>query len=258
MLTRLANPTRFMRLSGLVLPFLAPATGVALAVGLFLALFVAPPDYQQGESVRIMFVHVPAAWMALLAYFVVAAASGVALVWRHPLADIAAQAAAPLGAAFTLVCLVTGSLWGRPMWGTWWAWDARMTSVLVLFFLYLGYIALVNAFDDSARGARAGAVLALVGVVNLPVIKFSVDWWNTLHQSGSVFRAGGPTIDASMLWPLLVMAVGYLLLFKTLLIVRMRTALNERRARALQLAAPAARAPEAAPHATPVLPSVLR
>jgi heme exporter protein C len=225
-----------------------------LAVGLCLALFVAPPDYQQGESVRIMFVHVPAAWLALLVYLVVAVASAVALVWKHPLAEIAAQAAAPLGAAFTLVCLVTGSLWGRPMWGTWWAWDARMTSVLVLFFLYLGYIALVNAFDDPSRGARAGSVLALVGVVNLPIIKFSVDWWNTLHQAESVFRMSGPTIDASMLWPLLIMAVGYLLLFKTLLLVRMRTALNERKAQALRLAAPSRRAAVAAPGgATPVL-----
>jgi heme exporter protein C len=225
---------------------------VALAIGLYLALFVAPPDYQQGESVKIMFVHVPAAWMALLAYLVVAAASAVALVWRHPLAEIAAQAAAPVGAAFTFVCLVTGSLWGRPMWGTWWAWDARMTSVLVLFFLYLGYIALVNAFDDMSRGARAGSVLALVGVVNLPIIKFSVDWWNTLHQAESVFRMDGPTIDPSLLWPLLIMALGYLLLFQTLLLVRMRTALNERKARALRLAAAPRRAAPP-PDASPVL-----
>jgi heme exporter protein C len=253
MLTRLANPARFMRMSGPVLPFLAVATVLALAIGLYLALVVAPPDYQQGESVRIMFVHVPAAWMALLVYLIVALASAVALVWRHPLAEIAAQAAAPLGAAFTLVCLVTGSLWGRPMWGTWWAWDARMTSVLVLFFLYLGYIALVNAFDDMARGARAGSVLALVGIVNLPIIKFSVDWWNTLHQSESVLRMGGPTIDVSMLVPLLVMALGYLLLFKTLLIIRMRTALNERKTRALRLAAPQRRPETAPPEAAAVM-----
>jgi len=255
MLNYLANPARFMRVTAALLWPLAVATIIVLAAGLYLALFVAPPDYQQGESVKIMFVHVPAAWMALLVYLVVAVASAVALVWKHPLAEIAAQAAAPLGAAFTLVCLVTGSLWGRPMWGTWWAWDARMTSVLVLFFLYLGYIALVNAFDDMSRGARAGSVLALVGVVNLPIIKFSVDWWNTLHQSESVFRMSGPTIDSSMLWPLLIMAVGYLLLFKTLLLIRMRTALNERKARALQLAAPQRRrpAPVAMPDGTPVL-----
>jgi heme exporter protein C len=255
MLNYLANPARFMRVSGILLLPLVVATIVVLAAGLYLALVVAPPDYQQGESVKIMFVHVPAAWMALLVYLIVAVASAVALVWRHPLAEMAAQAAAPLGAAFTLVCLITGSLWGRPMWGTWWAWDARMTSVLVLFFLYLGYIALVNAFDDMSRGSRAGSVLALVGVVNLPIIKFSVDWWNTLHQSESVFRMSGPTIDSAMLWPLLVMAAGYLLLFKTLLLVRMRTALNERKARALQLAAPQRRraAPAALPNGTPVL-----
>src|SRR5208337_4521953 len=148
---------------------------------------------------------------------------------------IAAAAAAPIGAAFTFVCLATGSLWGRPMWGTWWVWDARLTSVLVLLFLYLGYIALVNAFDEPSRGAKAGSVLALVGVVNLPIIKFSVDWWNTLHQPASVMRLGGPRIDVSLLWPLLVMALGYLLLFMTLLLLRMRTALNERKATALRL-----------------------
>jgi heme exporter protein C len=253
MLTRLANPARFMRLSGTVLPPLALATVVVLAVGLYLALVVAPPDYQQGESVKIMFVHVPAAWMALFGYLVVAAASAVALVWRHPLAEIAAQASAPVGAAFTFVCLVSGSLWGKPMWGTWWAWDARMTSVLVLFFLYLGYIALVNAFDDMSRGSRAGSVLALVGVVNLPIIKFSVDWWNTLHQADSVFRMGGPTIDPSMLWPLMIMALGYLLLFKTLLLVRMRTALNEAKARAWRLTAPQPLSAAPLPEPEPVL-----
>ena len=199
MLSRFANPARFMRFSGATLPWCAWASLAIVAIGLYLALIAAPPDYQQGEAVRIMYVHVPAAWLALIVYLFVAVASGVALIWRHPLADIAARAAAPLGAAFTLVCLTTGSLWGRPMWGTWWVWDARLTSVLVLFFLYLGYIALVNAFDDPARGGRAGSVLALVGVVNLPIIKFSVDWWNTLHQPASVLRFGEPTIALSML-----------------------------------------------------------
>jgi len=235
MLNALANPARFMRISGGVVPWLGAATALTLAVGLCLSLFVAPADYQQGESVRIMIIHVPSAWMATSVYLFVAVASAVALVWRHPLAAVAAAAAAPVGAAFTLVCLVTGSLWGKPMWGTWWVWDARLTSVLVLFFLYLGYIALVNAFDDASRGARAGSILALVGVVDLPIIKFSVNWWNTLHQPASILRAGGPTIDVSMLIPLLVMAVGFGLLFGTLLLLRMRTALNERKARALQL-----------------------
>ncbi|HLY44802.1 MAG TPA: heme ABC transporter permease [Stellaceae bacterium] len=241
-MTRLANPARFMRISGAVLPWLGAAAALVLATGLVWALVFAPPDYQQGESVRIMFIHVPAAWLALSVYLFVAVASGVALVARHPLAEIAAQAAAPIGAAFTLVCLATGSLWGRPMWGAWWVWDARLTSVLVLFFLYLGYIALVNAFDDQSRGARAGSLLALVGVVNLPIIKFSVDWWNTLHQPASIMRMGGPTIALSMLLPLFVMAAGFMLLFAWLLLLRMRTALSERKARALRLyGEPAAR-----------------
>jgi heme exporter protein C len=233
---RFANPARFMRFSAAILPWCAGATAVLLAAGLILALFVAPPDYQQGESVRIMYVHVPAAYMASLVYAVVAAASAVALIWRHPLADIAAQEAAPLGAGFTLICLVSGSLWGEPMWGTWWVWDARLTSVLVLFFLYLGYLALIHAFDDPTRGAKAGAILALVGAVNLPIIKFSVDWWSTLHQPESIFRLGGPTIAASMLWPLGVMALGFTLFFVTLLLVRMRSRLLAAKIRALRLA----------------------
>jgi heme exporter protein C len=171
----------------------------------------------------------------MFVYMVMASAALGTLVWRHPLADAAQKTAAPLGAGFTFVCLSTGSLWGRPMWGAWWVWDARLTSVLILFFLYLGYIALVNAFDDPSRGGRAGAVLALVGVVNLPIIKFSVDWWNTLHQPASVMRIGGPRIAVSMLAPLLVMALGFALLFAALLMLRMRTALNERKAMALRL-----------------------
>jgi heme exporter protein C len=256
MTSRFANPARFMRLSTAVLPWCAWASLGVIALGLYLALFVAPPDYQQGEAVRIMYVHVPAAWLALNVYLFVAGASAVALVWRHPLAEVAARSAAPIGAAFTFVCLTSGSLWGRPMWGTWWVWDARLTSVLVLFFLYLGYIALVNGFDDPARGGRAGSVLALVGVVNLPIIKFSVDWWNTLHQPASVLRLGKPTIALSMLMPLLVMALGFMLLFLTLLLVRMRTELNERKAMALRLnnvpvAAPSRPRPQAPVSARP-------
>jgi heme exporter protein C len=226
-----------MRFSAALLPWVALTAAILTAIGLYLALFVAPPDYQQGETVRIMYLHVPAAWMALFVYAGMAVASAVGLVWRHPLADLAAKEMAPIGAAFTFVCLVTGSLWGEPMWGTWWVWDARLTSVLVLFFLYLGYLALVNAFDDPTRGARAGAILALVGVVNLPIIKFSVDWWNTLHQPASVVRMGGPSIDISMLVPLLVMAVAFTFYFLTLLLLRLRTAVMARKVRALRLAA---------------------
>jgi heme exporter protein C len=249
MISSLVNPTRFMKVSGRVLPWLAAMTAIIVAGGLCWALAFVPPDCWQGGSVRIMFIHVPSAWLALQTYLFVAGASAVALVWRHPLAEVAAQEAAPIGAAFTLVCLVTGSLWGRPMWGTWWVWDVRLTSVLILFFLYLGYVALVNAFDDPTRGGRAGSILAVVGVVILPIIKFSVetwwwrvfDWWGlsnsplakTLHQPASVVRPGGPTIDASMLVPLLIMAVGFTLMFATLLLVRMRAGLNERRVRAL-------------------------
>jgi heme exporter protein C len=235
MISRFANPARFTRISAAVLPWFGWSTVAALAVGLYLSLLAAPPDYQQGETVRIMYIHVPAAWMALGVYLFIAVASAVALVWRHPLAEIAAGAAAPIGAAFTFVCLATGSLWGRPMWGAWWVWDARLTSVLVLFFLYLGYIALLNAFDEPSRGAKAGSVLALVGVVNLPIIKFSVDWWNTLHQPASIMRLGGPRIDIAMLVPLLVMTLAFVLLFLTLLMLRMRAALNERKAFALRL-----------------------
>ncbi|TQV79658.1 heme ABC transporter permease [Denitrobaculum tricleocarpae] len=228
-----ANPARFLRLANAVLPWCVGATVILLASGLYLGLFVAPADYQQGESVRIMYVHVPAAWMAMFVYTNIAIASILSLIWRHPLADLAASASAPIGAAFTFLALVTGSLWGKPMWGTWWVWDARLTSVLILFFLYLGHMALTHAFDNPARGAKAAAVLALVGFVNVPIIKFSVDWWNTLHQPASVFRAGGPTIHPDMLWPLIAMGLGYTLFYITLLLLRIKSDLIGARLRTL-------------------------
>jgi heme exporter protein C len=233
----LANPTRFLDFSGRILPFLWAAAAIGLAVGLYLAFVVAPPDYQQGETVRIMFIHVPAAWLSMFGYGLMAVAALGTLVWRHPLADVAAKSIAPIGAAFTFLALVTGSLWGKPMWGTYWVWDARLTSVLVLFLMYLGLIALWRAVDDPGRAARAAAVLVLVGAVNLPIIKFSVDWWNTLHQPASVFRLDGPTIDASMLWPLMVMALAMTLLFLVLVTMAMRNEILRRRVRTLQLAA---------------------
>jgi heme exporter protein C len=242
-LTSLANPTRFMALSGRVLPWLAGASALVFAIGLYLSFFVAPPDYQQGDSVRIMFIHVPAAWLAMFCYSLMAVSALGTLVWRHPLADVSAKAAAPLGAGFTLLALLTGSIWGKPMWGTWWVWDARLTSVLVLFIMYLGLIALWRAFDDPARAGRLVAVLILVGFANIPIIKFSVDWWNTLHQPASVIRLDGPTIDPSMLWPLLVMAVGFTLLFLTLHLAAMRAEILRRRVRTAQLVAARPAAP---------------
>lgn len=231
-----ANPQRFMQLTAPALPWLAAATAMLFAVGLYLS-FAAPPDYQQGDTVRIMFVHVPAAWAAMMAYGFMALASLIGLVNRHPLADVAARQAAPLGALFTALALITGSLWGRPMWGTYWQWDGRLTSFLLLLFLYLGYIALWNAIENEARAARAAAILALVGVVNLPIIEFSVQWWTTLHQGESIFRAGGPLIAPVFLWPLFTMAAAYTLLFFVLLILRMRTQILERRIRTLAMSA---------------------
>ena len=238
---RFANPGRFVRLADALLPWCAGAATLSIALGLYLGLFVAPPDYQQGESVRIMYVHVPSAWMGLFIYIVIAAASAVALIWRHPLADLVAKASSPLGAAFTFLALVTGSLWGKPMWGTWWVWDARLTSVLVLFFLYLGHMALLNAFEDPLRGIRSAAVLALVGFINVPVIHFSVEWWSTLHQPSSVLRMSGPAIHPSMLWPLLAMALGFKLYYVSLLLMRVKSELLAARLRARSLAAVQAR-----------------
>ncbi len=232
---RFANPNRFLRLSAAILPWCAWLTAAALVAGLYLGLFVAPPDYQQGDSVRIMYVHVPAAWMALFVYTFMAAASAVALIWKHPLADLMAKSAAPIGAGFALISLVTGALWGQPSWGTWWVWDARLTSVLVLFFLYLGYIALVNAFDDPTRGAKAAAILALVGFVNIPIIKGSVDWWNTLHQPASITKFGAPSIHVSMLVPLLLMALAFAGYFVCVLILRVRGEIAARKIRSLRL-----------------------
>ncbi|HEY7669617.1 MAG TPA: heme ABC transporter permease [Hyphomicrobium sp.] len=233
---RLANPTRFMELSARVLPWVAGAAALVIAYGLYLSFFVAPPDYQQGETVRIMFIHVPSAWLAMAVYMLIAVSSFGLLVFRHPLADVSAKAAAPIGAAFTFLALVTGSLWGRPTWGTYWVWDARLTSVLILFFLYLGLIALRSSIEDETLAGKLTAVLALVGIVMLPVIKFSVEWGNTLHQPASIMRMGAPTIDAAILTPLLVMAVGFTLLFVAMHLKAMRNEILRRRVKALQMA----------------------
>jgi heme exporter protein C len=233
-LADLANPSRFLGLANRFIPWLGGLTVIVFAFGLNLAMG-APDDYQQGATVKIMFLHVPSAWLGMLAWGVMSIAALGTLVWRHPLADVAAKAAAPIGAAFTLLCLITGSLWGRPEWGTYWVWDARLTSELVLFLLYLGVIAVWRTVEDPSRAARAAAILTLVGAIDLPIIKFSVDWWNTLHQSASVFRMGGPTIYPTILIPLLVMTLAFTLLFVTLHLAAMRNEILRRRVRTLRL-----------------------
>jgi heme exporter protein C len=233
---KLANPTRFLALQGMVQPWLTGAAVLLIASGLYLGLVVAPADYQQGETVRIMFIHVPAAWTALLVYTIMAAASIVAIVFRHPLADMAAKAAAPFGAVFAFLALATGSLWGKPMWGTWWVWDARLTSTFVLFLLYLGYIAVWQAIEEPTRAAAIARIVAIVGFINVPIIKFSVDWWNSLHQPASVLRMGGPAIDSSILVPLLVMGLGYTLMFAALHLSAIRAEVIARRIRQMEIA----------------------
>jgi heme exporter protein C len=224
----LANPTRFVGLADRVVPWLVSVAAIVLAVGLYMS-FTAPEDFQQGITVRIMYIHVPFAWLAMMCYTLMAVSALGTLVWRHPLADVALKSAAPIGAVFTALALITGSIWGKPMWGTWWVWDARLTSVFVLFLMYLGIIALTRALDDASRAAWAAAIITLVGFINIPIIKFSVDWWNTLHQPASVFRLDGSTIDPSLLWPLLMMALGFTVLFFALHLMAMRTEIRRRR-----------------------------
>jgi heme exporter protein C len=235
----LANPARFGRFARRALPWTAWLAALCIGTGLVWGFAVAPPGAAppegQGETVRIIYVHVPSAWMALFVYVCVAASSAGALIWRHPLGHILARAASPVGACFALLTLATGSLWGDMLWGAWWVWDGRLTWVLFLFFLYHGHIALTHAFDDPARGARAAAILALVGVVNIPIIKFSVDWWNTLHQPASIIRRDGPAIDAQMLAPLFLMIFGFTFYFFTVLLLRARAELAALRTRALKL-----------------------
>jgi heme exporter protein C len=231
---KLANPTRFMALSARLLPWASALAAVLIAAGLYMAFFQAPPDYQQGHTAKIMYVHVPAAWLSMFVYALIAASSFGLLVFRHPLADVSAKAAAPIGAAFTFLCLVTGSLWGKPMWGAFWAWDPRLTSVLILFFLYLGLIALRSSIEDEQLAGNLTAILAIVGVVILPVIRLSVNW-NSIHQQPSVSRLDAPAIHTSLLWPLLVMAAGMTALFVALHLKAMRNEILRRRVKALRL-----------------------
>jgi heme exporter protein C len=230
-----ANPNLFLRIASKILPFAWVITAILFAVGLYGALVTSPPDYQQGETVRIMYIHVPAAALGLYVYVAMAILSAMAYVFRHPLADTSAKAAAPIGAAFCFLALATGSLWGKPMWGTWWVWDARLTSMFVLMLLYLGYIAIWRAFDDLQRATELARIVAIVGVINVPIVKYSVDWWNTLHQPASILRMGGPKIDSSMLWPLLTMIAAYVMLFLCLHLMAIRNEVRERKLRAERL-----------------------
>jgi len=232
----LSNPDRFMAFSRWAAPMFGVIAISLGALGLYLG-FTAPEDYQQGQTVRIMFIHVPAAQLSMFAYACLGVASFLSLIFRHALADAAAQAAAPLGAAFTFLALITGSLWGRPMWGTWWVWDGRLTSVLVLFLLYIAYMALRASMDDEAKAARAGAILALVGVINLPIIHYSVEWWNTLHQGSSIFAEGGPAMPPAFLIPLLLMSLAYMAAFGSLWLVWIRGEVWRRRAESAALRA---------------------
>ncbi|WP_168880153.1 heme ABC transporter permease [Rhizobium sp. P28RR-XV] len=228
LLTTLAQPSRFLEFAERVLPSLGALTALLLVGGLWLS-FGTDSDYQQGETVRIMYVHVPSAWIAMLCYCVMTGSAIGSIVWRHPLADVAVRVAAPLGAAFTFVSLVTGAIWGKPMWGTWWVWDARLTSMFILLILYLGILAINRAIDDPTRAARVTAVLIIVGFVNIPIIKFSVNWWNTLHQPASVLKLSGPALDIEFLRPLLLMALAFSTLFATLYVASIRNEIWRRK-----------------------------
>jgi heme exporter protein C len=231
----LANPNRFSKLTGnLQLPLIILSTTMIL-LGLYYGLFDSPKDYQQGDAVRIMYVHVPSAWLASFLFFSLAISCIFYLVWKHPLADLISNAIAPIGAIFSVLTLVTGSLWGKPMWGTWWVWDARLTSMLILFFFYLGYMLLSNAFERKIDGSKSASVLAIIGLINLPIIKFSVDWWHTLHQPSSILRMDGPSIDKEMLLPLTLMMVGFSLFSIYLIITNVKTMLLEKKCEALIL-----------------------
>ncbi len=229
MITYLANPERFLRFEKNASPIFGVLAFISFIAGLWLALFNSPADYQQGESVRIMYVHVPAAWGAMMAYTALTIASFVSFVWRHNLADSAARSFARCGAAFTFLSLATGSLWGKPTWGTWWQWDGRMTSVLILFFIYMAYLAIWEMVDDKKQAARLAAILAMVGFINIPIIKFSVEWWNSLHQPATISNIGAPGLPAEMLWPLAVMFIAYTALFAWLSLKSIRSDIFELR-----------------------------
>jgi len=231
----LANPNRFNKITEKTQPYILLIAITTLISGLYFGLFDSPKDYQQGDAVRIMYVHVPSAWLASFLYFSLAISCVFYLVWKHPLADLVSSSIAPIGALFSALTLVTGSLWGKPMWGTWWVWDARLTSMLVLFFFYLGYILLSNAFERKIDGSKTASVLAIVGLINLPIVKFSVDWWHTLHQPASIIKIGGPSIDDKMLLPLILMIFALSFFSLYMVILNVKTKLIEKKCEALLL-----------------------
>ena len=235
MIDYFANPSRFVRITNILVPWLIVAVGMLFILGLYLGLLKSPDDVVQGSAVRIMYIHVPSAWLSIFSYLLLAICSLFFIVWRHPLADILSRSIAPVGALFSLLTLLTGSIWGKPMWGTWWVWDARLTSMLILFLLFMGYIALSNAFEKSERGSRPAALLAIAGSINLPVVKFSVDWWSTLHQPASMMRTGGISIDSSMLLPLVIMFLAFQLFFILIIIFRSHSILIERKIQHLKV-----------------------
>ena len=229
MFHRFANPTRFFRLASVIQPWIAYSTVLLALTGLYFGLFRSPVDYQQGDSVRIMYVHVPAAWMALLCYVTMTLAASVGLIWKHPLADVATKATAPIGACFTFIAIITGSLWGKPMWGTWWVWDARLTSVAVLFIIYLIIIFINFSFENVKVREKIAAIFILVGSINLPIVKFSVDWWNTLHQPATISKLSKPSIDPSMMTPLIIMTIAFIFIGITIAILRIKTEIITRK-----------------------------
>ena len=227
----LINPNRFNQFSNLVLKPLIYLSFIALTIGLVFAFYLSPNDYQQGSTVRIMYIHVPSAWLALLTFFIMTVYSIIGLAFKIPFSFIVTSAVAPIGATFTLICLITGSLWGKPMWGTWWVWDARLTSVAILFFLYLIIIFLKNSFTDISLAEKITAVFIIIGSINLPIIKFSVDWWNTLHQAASISKLSSPSIDPSMMKPLLIMTIAFTLIGLVIAIIRIKAEILERKLR---------------------------
>ena len=225
----LINPNRFNQISNIMLTPLIILSVIALTTGLVFAFYLSPNDYQQGSTVRIMYVHVPSAWLALLTFFIMTIYSIIGLAFKTPFSFIVNTAVAPIGATFTLICLITGSLWGKPMWGTWWVWDARLTSVAILFMLYLIIIFLKNSFTNDSLGEKITAIFIIVGSINLPIIKFSVDWWNTLHQPASISKLSSPSIDPSMMRPLIIMTIAFALIALIIAIIRIKAEISERK-----------------------------